>query len=179
MVLKVSEVSGSLDRYHEEFEGAEGFLRASFPSFGETFVGGMALRSKRSVSADSPTSSCGSSLSVASVISTSPSKSSVLSASSVCSMPIPVVPQKKYSAHADKGNIHTWIDAMRAQSPPHYHGDTVEAFDIETTIYNSWLVSTFPRHKRHHHVHHTGELSLIGTVGVTFWISCLRFAFFW
>lgn len=28
---------------------------------------------------------------------------------------------------------------MRAQSPPHYHGDTVEAFDIETTIYNSWL----------------------------------------
>ena len=128
MVLKVSsEVSGSLDRYHGDLEGTEGLLRASFPNFGESFVGGMALRPKRSaVCTESASSSCGpSSLhQVSSIISTSPSKSSVLNASS---KPIPIVLQKKHNPYTDKGQFHTWIDAMRAQSPPHthsLHGDT-------------------------------------------------------
>ncbi|XP_024386382.1 probable trehalose-phosphate phosphatase H [Physcomitrium patens] len=143
MVLKVSEANGSFDRYHGDFEGSEGLLRASCPSFGETFVGGMALRSKRSaLCAEPPTSSCGPSLSVASVIPTSPSKSSVLSASSGCSMPIPIVLPKKHNSFPGRGSVHTWIDGMRAQSPPPIRslpGDTPELFDLEAAIYKSWL----------------------------------------
>ncbi|KAG0581556.1 hypothetical protein M758_4G256200 [Ceratodon purpureus] len=150
MVLKVSEVSGNIDRYHGEFEGTDGtegtqsgLLRASFPNFGENFVGGMTLRSKRTaVCTDSPTSSCGSSLSVSSMLSTSPSKPSVMSASSVSSKPIPIVLQKKHSPYTEKGQFHAWIDAMRAQSPPHVHSlheDIPEAFDLEAAVYKSWL----------------------------------------
>lgn len=130
-------------RYHGDFESAEGLLRASFPSFGESLVGGMTLRSKRSaVCAESPTSSCGSTLSLSSILSTSPAKASVVSASSVSSKPIPIVAQKKHSTYVEKGQFHTWIGAMRAQSPPHIlslHSDTPDAFDLETAVHKSWL----------------------------------------
>jgi len=148
MVLNVSEVSGSLDRYHGDLEGAEGLLRASISNFGESFVGGMALRPKRStVCTESASSSCGSTSlhphQMSSIISTSPSKPSVLNASS---KPINISLPKKHNPYADKGQFHTWINDMRAQSPPHshsIHGDTPEAFDLEAAHYKSWLVSNF------------------------------------
>lgn len=144
MVLNVSEVSGSLDRYHGDLEGAEGLLRASISNFGESFVGGMALRPKRSaVCTESASSSCGSTSlhphQMSSIISSSPSKPSVLNASS---KPINISLPKKHNPYADKGQFHTWINDMRAQSPPHshsIHGDTPEAFDLEAAHYKSWL----------------------------------------
>ncbi|XP_024390077.1 probable trehalose-phosphate phosphatase C [Physcomitrium patens] len=161
MVLKVSEVSGGLDRYHGEFEGTEGLLRASFPNFGESLVGGVTLRAKRSaVGAEPSTASCGSTLSVSSVLSTSPSKPSVMSSSSVFSKPIPILLQKKQSPYTEKSQFHTWIGAMRAQSPPLVHsqnGDTPDAFDLEASVYKSWLEShpsaltSFERVIKHSH----------------------------
>lgn len=143
MVLKLSENgNGSLDRYHGESENTEGFMRAGM--YGESFVGGMALRSKRSsVCSDPASSSCGSSSlhphQVSSIISTSPSKQSVLNSGS---KPIPIATTKRHNPYSDKGQFHTWIDAMRAQSPPHthsLHGETPDAHDIEAAIYKSWL----------------------------------------
>lgn len=159
MVLKVSEVSGNIDRYHGELEGTQsGLLRASVPNFGENFVGGMNLRSKRTaVCTDPPTSSCGSSLSVPSMLSTSPSKPSVMSASSVSSKPIPIVMQKKHSPYTEKGQFHPLIDAMRAQSPPHVHSlheDIPDAFRMEAAVYKSWLVSTFALYSQQNYPYH-------------------------
>ena len=165
MVLTLSEVSGSLqDRYHGDIQETDsGLLRASANFAGETIGGGMAFRSKRSaVCSDSPTTSHGSTLSVSSMISTSPSKPSVMSSSSVCSKPIPIVLQKKHSSYTDKGQFHTWIDAMRAQSPPHIHslhGDTPEAFDLEAQVYKSWLVSTFALYLRQSYFSHIESLT--------------------
>lgn len=42
----MSEVSGSFDRYYEDFEGMEVLLWVSFFNFGESFVGGMIFRFK-------------------------------------------------------------------------------------------------------------------------------------
>ncbi|KAG0592914.1 hypothetical protein M758_1G281300 [Ceratodon purpureus] len=163
MVLTLSEVSGSLqDRFHGgDTEGREGgLLRASANFVAESFAGGMAFRSKRSaVCSESPTTSHGSTLSVSSMMSTSPSKPSVMNASSVCSKPIPIG-TKKHGSHTDKGQFHTLIDAMRAQSPPHLHslhGDTPEAFDLEAAVYKNWLekhpsaLKSFDRVIRHAH----------------------------
>lgn len=163
MVLKVSEVSGSLDRYHGDFDGTEGsegtgLLRASFPNFGENFVGGMTLRFNRTaVCTDPPASSCGSTLSVSSNLSTSPSKPSVMSASSVSSKPIPIVLQKKHSPYTEKGQFHTWIDAMRAQSPTKVqscHEDIPQAFGLEAAVYKSWLVSIFALYSQQNYPYH-------------------------
>lgn len=136
MVLKVSEVCGSLDRYHGDIEGTEGLLRAS-ASFGESLVGGMAFRSMRSaVCSESASTSHGSTLSVSSMMSTSPSKPSVTSGGSACSKPIPIVLQKKHSSYTDKGQLHTLVDAMRAQSPPRSHPHEQ---DPEAAVYKNWL----------------------------------------
>lgn len=143
MVLIVSEVSGNIDRFHD-VEGTEGtLLRASFPNFGESFVGGMTLRSKRApvCAVDSATTS--SSFSPSSMLSTSPSSKMSTNSVSV-SKPIPIVLQQKkqHSPYAEKGQFHAWIDAMRAQSPPHarsLHEDIPEAFDLEDAVYKSWL----------------------------------------
>lgn len=169
MVLKFSDVSGSLDRSHGDFEGREGLLRASFPNFGEGFVGGMTFRSKRStVCADAPPSPCGSTLSVSSMLSTSPSKPSVMSASSVSSKPIPIVRQKKHGPYTEKGPFNAWIDAMRAQSPPHVHSlheDIPEAFGLEGAVYKSWLVSTVALYSQQNPPYYIEALALIEEVG--------------
>lgn len=149
MVLKVREVSGTIDRYFEQGDidcGEVGLLRASFPSLGESLVGGMALRSKRAaVCAEPTTTTCSSTLSVSSLLSTSPAKATVTTVSPVCSRPISIVQQKKHNPYVtDKGHLVTWLDAMKAQSPPHFHflhGDTPEAYDMEAAVYNAWRVS--------------------------------------
>lgn len=158
MVLKVSEVCGSLDRYHGDIEGTEGLLRAS-ASFGESLVGGMAFRSMRSaVCSESASTSHGSTLSVSSMMSTSPSKPSVTSGGSACSKPIPIVLQKKHSSYTDKGQLHTLVDAMRAQSPPRSHPHEQ---DPEAAVYKNWLVSTFAPCFRRNCLFHVGAPILI------------------
>ena len=179
MVLTLSEVSGSLqDRFHGgDTEGREGgLLRASANFVAESFAGGMAFRSKRSaVCSESPTTSHGSTLSVSSMMSTSPSKPSVMNASSVCSKPIPIG-TKKHGSHTDKGQFHTLIDAMRAQSPPHLHslhGDTPEAFDLEAAVYKNWLVSNFALYFRQSYFFHIEALTSTYRqyVGLSFFLS--------
>jgi trehalose 6-phosphate phosphatase len=53
--------------------------------------------------------------------------------------------QEKHNPYVtDKGNLVTWLDAMKAQSPPQFHslhGDTPESYDMEATEYAAWLVS--------------------------------------
>ncbi|CAM6032532.1 unnamed protein product [Sphagnum compactum] len=42
----------------------------------------------------------------------------------------------------DKGHLVTWLDAMKAQSPPQFHslhGDTPESYDMEAAEYAAWL----------------------------------------
>jgi hypothetical protein len=144
MVLKVREVGESLDTLfkHEDCQDREAVLiRASFSNVGESLVGGLTLRSKRvAVCAEPSNTSCPS---ATLMLSTSPSKATV--ASSVSSQPIPIVLQEKHNPYVtDKGHLVTWLDAMKAQSPPQFHslhGDTPESYDMEAAEYAAWLVS--------------------------------------
>ncbi len=122
MVLKVKEVGESLDTLfkHEDCQDREAMLiRASFSNIGESLVGGLTLGSKRAaVCAELSNTSCPSGTLM---LSTSPSKAIVASshASSVSSQPIPIVLQEKHNPYVtDKGHLVTWLDAMKAQSPP-------------------------------------------------------------
>jgi hypothetical protein len=146
MVLKVREVGESLDTLfkHEDCQDREAVLiRASFSNVGESLVGGLTLRSKRvAVCAEPSNTSCPS---ATLMLSTSPSKATVASshASSVSSQPIPIVLQEKHNPYVtDKGHLVTWLDAMKAQSPPQFHslhGDTPESYDMEAAEYAAWL----------------------------------------
>jgi len=147
MVLKVREVGESLDTLfkHEDCQDREVLIRANFSNVGESLVGGLTLGSKRAaVCAELSNTSCPS---VTLMLSTSPSKATVASshASSVSSQPIPIVLQEKHNPYVtDKGHLVTWLDAMKAQSPPQFHslhGDTPESYDMEAAEYAAWLVS--------------------------------------
>jgi hypothetical protein len=122
MVLKVKEVGESLDTMfkHEDYQDREVVLiRASFSNVGESLVGGLTLGSKRAVvCAELSNTSCPS---TTLMLSTSPSEATVTSshASSMSSQPIPIVLQEKHNPYVtDKGHLVTWLDAMKAQSPP-------------------------------------------------------------
>lgn len=95
---------------------------------------------------DSPASFCGSTVSVSSMLSTSPSKPSVVSASCVSSKPSSIVLEKKNSPFTEKDQSPASVDVMRAQSPLRIHSlhkNIPDAFDLEAAVYKFWLVSTF------------------------------------
>ncbi|KAH9544534.1 hypothetical protein CY35_13G126400 [Sphagnum magellanicum] len=122
MVLKVREVGESLDTLfkHEDCQDREAMLiRASFSNVGESLVGGLTLGSKQAaVCAElSNTSYPSTTL----MLFTSPLEATIASshASFVSSQPIPIVLQEKHNPYVtDKGHLVTWLDAMKAQSPP-------------------------------------------------------------
>lgn len=147
MIYK-SEGAASFDSFDQaDVERAEtGLLRSSLSTLGEGMVGGMSLRSKRAaVCGETAASSCPSTLSLSSLLSTSPSKPTAAIGTLISnrSMAAPVL--KKHGPYADKGHLMTWIDAMRAQSPPRFrthHGEIPEGLNMEALAHSAWLVST-------------------------------------
>lgn len=142
------EGAASFDSFDQgDIESAEvGLLRSSLSTLGEGMVGGMSLRSKRASVCGEPTASSCPSLSVSSMLSTSPSKPAATNASLVSMKPMGVTVPKKHGPYADKGHLITWIDAMRAPSPSRfwpYHGEIPDALDMEAAAYSAWLVSTY------------------------------------
>uniref|UniRef100_A0A7I4DKB1 Trehalose 6-phosphate phosphatase n=1 Tax=Physcomitrium patens TaxID=3218 RepID=A0A7I4DKB1_PHYPA len=117
-----------------------GLLRASLTTLGEGMVGGMLLRSKRAgvVGGETLSSSCNSTLSVSPLSSGSPSTNGAL----VSMKNMAVAAPKKHAPNLDKARLMTWIDAMRAQSPPRFrslHGENPETIDMEAAAYSAWL----------------------------------------
>jgi hypothetical protein len=139
------EGAASFDSFVQgDVESAEvGLLRSSLSTLGEGMVGGMSLRPKRAAVCGEPAaSSCPSTFSLSSLLSTSPSKPTTTNGALILnrSMAAPVL--KKHVPYADKGHLITWIDAMRAQSPPRFrthHGEIPEGFDMEAVAYSAWL----------------------------------------
>lgn len=142
MIFKVSDVDICFGVGDSEPESKR--LHASLSSLGgEGMVGGMGLRTKRA-SVCEPAASSASTLSVSSLLSTSPAKPTVTNANSVCTKGFPYLPRKNNNYSGHKGHLITWIDAMRDQSPPRFHslhGDTTEA--MKAAVHNAWLVSIF------------------------------------
>ena len=144
------EGAASFDSFDQgDVESAEvGLLRSSLSTLGEGMVGGMSLRSKRAAVCGEPTtSSYPPTLSLSSLLSTSPSKPTATNGTSVSNRSIAAPVLKKHGLYADKGHLMTWIDAMRAQSPPRFisrphHGDIPEGLDMEAAAYSAWLVRT-------------------------------------
>jgi hypothetical protein len=149
MIIKASDDNSSFeicfDLGERETELQESKrLHASLSSLGEGMVGGMGLRTKRASLCAEPAASSASTLSVSSLLSTSPAKPTVTNANSVCTKVISILPRKNNNYSGHKGHLITWIDAMRDQSPPRFHslhGDTTEA--MKAAVHNAWLVSIF------------------------------------
>ena len=147
MIIKASDVASSFDICFElgDSELPESKrLHASLSSLGEGMVGGMGLRTKRASLCAEPAASSASTLSVSSLLSTSPAKPTVTNANSVCAKVISILPRKNNNYSGHKGHLITWIDAMRDQSPPRFHslhGDSTEA--MKAAMHNAWLVSIF------------------------------------
>ena len=139
------EGAASFDSFDQgDAESAEvGLLRSSLSSLGEGMVGGMSLRPKRTaVCVEPAASSCPSALSLSSLLSTSASKPTATNGTLVSNRTMAAPVLKKHGPYAEKGHLMTWIDAMRAQSPPRFrthHGEISEGLDMEAVAYTSWL----------------------------------------